>query len=290
MLRYLAKPPHKWFGSTASLAEASAFKSSTTFWSLPRELRDEIYSYIFVNNGVADVAHHLTYGRFSLSHSALESTRNLRILRTSRQFYAEAFPIAYALTCFYFSRSAAGEGQDFLPGWSERQIRCTWHVALWADPLVWDSKPRTDDAFARAGLKVQTLTLCDASISSQYRGFAVTGDVYAKWLLEIVAKMEELRELKFLVGRVSSYKGRAAEVRQALRGTSFERFQKGFSAGEMVELTAFEEPEYVAVLTICAKGKPRREVRLTVATTAVLLERKVWADVKGFDLYPVMKM
>jgi hypothetical protein len=191
----------------------------------------------------------------------------------SKQFYADALPIAYEQSCFYtsFRTTEASDTTALFPSWNEEVRGYVKHLAIWSDPFSWN---RTLGAIEGAGMRLRVLTLCDSSFNNRTRDEGVNVCV-AEWLLEVAKTLEGLRELRFFVAKINLlYKG-AGDVRRAVDQVIFgemvgqdlgDETVEGGNEGE-VEMSSFDAIEHSAVLRIEKKGKRKRSVLLTIATT-----------------------
>jgi hypothetical protein len=254
-----------------SLSTSSSSKTPLLF-TLPPELRQQIYAHVFHNNGISDLRQHLIHGRFCLDRRSYTVYRGLKILFVSKQFYADALPIAYEQSCFYTSyrTTEADDTTSVFPEWSE-DVRChVKHLAIWSDPFSWN---RTLGAIEGAGMRLRILTLCDSNINNYMRDEGVNICV-AEWLLDIVKSMDSLKELGFFLAKINVVFKGAGDLRRAVdQVVSGDVVQEESSAEVLgssereIEMTPFHVVDHSAMLKIGQKGERKRTVLLTIATT-----------------------
>ncbi|KAE9964625.1 hypothetical protein BLS_008194 [Venturia inaequalis] len=280
------------FTSSSAKNPSSKTKPPLLF-ALPPELRQQIYTYVFTSNGLSDLRQHLMHGRFCLSRKNYTSYLGLRILLVSKQFYADALPIAYAQSIFYTSyRSTCENGTTSLfAAWNPDVRKHVKNLAMWSDPFSWG---RTMGAIEGAGMKLRCLTLCDGNINNYMRDEGVNVCV-AEWLLDIAKGMETLRELMFFLAKINAVFKGAADLRRAagqviaadLMASGEEMGGEGEDGEKDLEIVPFDPKTHSATIQVAVKGERNRKVTLTIATTTeaeeagLLKERGAWDDGKS---------
>jgi hypothetical protein len=257
------------------IAPSLSSTSSSTIpllFTLPLELRQQIYAYVFQDNGISDLRQHLIHGRFCLDRRSYTVYLGLKILFVSKQFYVDALPTAYEQSCFYTSyrTTEADDTTSVFPEWSEDVRAHVKHLALWSDPFSWN---RTLGAIEGAGMRLRVLTLCDSNVNNYMRDEGVNICV-AEWLLEIANNMNSLRELRFFLAKINVVFKGAGDLRRAVDHVVYCETAQGDSNGESingvgkdVEMTHFHMVDHSALLKIGQKGERKRTVLLTIATT-----------------------
>ncbi|QDS70093.1 hypothetical protein FKW77_005010 [Venturia effusa] len=262
------------------------------FFTLPPELRQQIYTYVFANNGLSDLRQHLIHGRFCLDRRSYTVSLGLRILLVSKRFYADAVPIAYAQSVFYTSfRATEVDGTtSVFPCWSPEVRRHVKHLAIWSDPFSWR---RTLGAIESAGMRLRCLTLCDSNINNYMRDEGVNICV-AEWLLDIAKWTATLRELHFFLTKINAVFKGAGDLRSAVQQV----ITADLATGEEMDgddderardTNTFDPETHAITISIISKESRKREVALTIATTTeaeeagLLKDRGAWdhGDSKG---------
>jgi hypothetical protein len=226
-----------------------------TFFGLPLELRDMIYDYIFASNGEEYIAAQL---RGTPDLIPLTFSHALRSLLTSRQFYAEAFNIAYASTCFYWFQSHGHTSFiTHIERFAQKQVERVQHVAFWSNPYL------PDDVVIPERLSLTKLTVTSSYMSGLPQEYML--DARVQWLFRVVKSLPRLKELRFLTGCGISpaLKTDDAGFAEKLRGSSV---RDGAKRDDRVELGELDKKEFSFWLTIIDDSGTSRRVKLVIAS------------------------
>jgi hypothetical protein len=166
----------------------------TLLGQLPRELRDLVYSRVFANNGL-DIVHAQLRG-FSDVNVKKPMTQ-LKVLATCRQFFEEAYSIAYRSTCFYYFTYQRAGLEHKLARFSPKQRKDIHHLASWSNPYL----PSRLIIQIPPGLNIQKLT-----VSCNYMSGPIdNSNLQARipWVFETMELLTSLKNLDFLTGCAS---------------------------------------------------------------------------------------
>jgi hypothetical protein len=228
---------------------------------LPRELRDQIYSFVFDQAGMSYVREQLL-GFPSGDHTNHSIT--FRALLTCQQIYNEAFPIAYRSTCFYwFKPFTLGEVERLLLRLNERQAQNVRHIAFWSNPYACENFQ---------GQIPSHLRLAQVTVCSNYMSGALAPallETRVTWILKNLRRLKTLKRFCFLTGcgvapeemRKTDY-GLAVDLRKAFGWMHV-------LEEERVEVGKFNEGSCTAVVRLLpreGKEERARDVCLKVAS------------------------
>ncbi|TID19678.1 hypothetical protein E6O75_ATG07016 [Venturia nashicola] len=253
-------------------------------FTLPLELREQIYTYVFTNNGLSDLRKHLIHGRFCLDPKSYIVNTGLAILLVSKQFYADALPIAYATSIFYTSHrtTCPNDSTSLFSHWNPSVRRRVKNLAIWSDPFSWG---RMMGAIEGSGMKLKRLILCDSNINNYMRDEGVNICV-AEWLLDIAKSIETLRDLRFFLAKINAVFKGAGDLRRAAQQViaadllSNEEETDGEGGEWDSDIIPFDTETHSASIEIAVKGERKRNVRLTIATTTEA-EEAGWLKERG---------
>lgn len=176
----------------ASKATKRTSPHHLTLLGLPDELRDQILSYVFENNGAHYVKQQLL-GFPKQDYSTY--SHNFRILLTSRQIYAEGFQLAYRLSCFYWFKSYKTSSLERLClGLSAAQARNVRHLAFWSNPYLYEDF--MDDL--PSNLTLTRVTVCSNYMSGVIPTTTILGR--QDWIIKNIRQLETLTSFHFLTG------------------------------------------------------------------------------------------
>lgn len=177
--------------STLPIATSDA-PPHLTLLGLPRELRDLIFTHVFSDNGQSYVKQQLL--GFPKQDFSTYS-HNFRALLTCHQIYAEASPLAYRLSCFYWFKSFSTATLERLclrlKSAHTLNVR---HIAFWSNPYL------NEDLLD--GLPI-SLNLTRVSVCSNYMsGTIPTSTIHGRvqWIISNVSKLKTLKSFHFLTG------------------------------------------------------------------------------------------
>ena len=229
-----------------------------TLLGLPRELRDLIITHLYLHSGQSYMKQQLL--GFPI-HTHTPSRVLFSLLATCRQLYVEAFPLAYALTCFYWFRSYTPLMLTRLCArMNQRQMKAVRHLGFWSNPYLYeeflDGVP--------LGLRLSEVTVCSNYMSGPLGQGSLEGRI--AWILRTARKVPSLRRFNFLTGcglapgsRVARDCGFAEGLRQTV--------DAGRVVVEGVEYGSFGEGVMTRIRIMArGEGANGREVELKIAS------------------------
>jgi hypothetical protein len=230
-----------------------------TLFGLPAELRITIYEFLYANGGMHIIRQQLRSGHIG----AFNFTNNVNTLLVCRQFYEEAFSLAYQQTHFYYFKSYAFNSFDsLLTRLQPSQMENLRKIAVWSNPYLLEEY--FEDV--PSAIQLTSITVCCNFMSSRIPEFLLLDR--GRWIIEIAKKVKNLKQLHFRTGcRVSTAKNQSldddCEFAVDLRGV----LDKGLVVGEGFSLGPFIRETKTATLHFNGSGGKRlRSVELMIAS------------------------
>jgi hypothetical protein len=226
-----------------------------TFFSLPPELRNLVYEFIWLNNGMDYIREQL---RGFTSGTPHNFSCNFQSLQTCRQFYQEAFCFAYRQTCFYYFRSyayttLASHFSRFQPS----QIENIRHIAFWSNPYL------SEDFIDYIPSTLTNITICSNYMSGAIPEAALSER--AQWIIDLIKMVKSLKRFHFRTGCSLSPATLKLDWEFALKVR--EAFNSPLAAKEGFSIGPFDSKTHTSTLTIHGSDDELpRSVELMVAS------------------------